>query len=148
MILRLKSRLVSGLIVSTIGMAAASLASAADTPSTTSPSTGATSTTPSTGATSTTPSSVTTTPSTGASSGMPASGTTSTTTGADQKSSTNDTTMAPRGANPSTTTNAMAGSSGAADSDAKRLFDQLDANHDGMLSLDEFSRATFQQPTK
>jgi hypothetical protein len=31
-------------------------------------------------------------------------------------------------------------------SQAKALFDQLDANHDGMLSLEEFSRATFQQP--
>jgi Ca2+-binding EF-hand superfamily protein len=56
--------------------------------------------------------------------------------------------MAPRGANPSATTNAMAGSTGAADTEAKKIFDQLDANHDGMLSLDEFSRAKFQQPTK
>jgi hypothetical protein len=30
------------------------------------------------------------------------------------------------------------------DSPAKRIFDQLDLNHDGMLSLEEFSRAQFQ----
>ena len=34
----------------------------------------------------------------------------------------------------------------AADSPAKRIFDQLDANHDGMLSFEEFSRAQFQAP--
>jgi hypothetical protein len=28
--------------------------------------------------------------------------------------------------------------------DARRVFDQLDANHDGTLSFDEFSRATIQ----
>jgi len=41
------------------------------------------------------------------------------------------------------------GSSAATDanaSQAKMLFDRLDTNHDGMLSLEEFSRATFQQP--
>ena len=54
-------------------------------------------------------------------------------------------TMAPRGTNPSAATNATAG---AADSPAKRIFDQLDTNHDGSLSLEEFSRATFQQPAK
>jgi Ca2+-binding EF-hand superfamily protein len=58
--------------------------------------------------------------------------------------------MAPRGANPSTTTNATANgtAAAAADSPAKRIFDQLDTNHDGSLSLEEFSRATFQQPAK
>ena len=58
---------------------------------------------------------------------------------------TTDSTMAPRGTNPSAATNATAG---AADSPAKRIFDQLDTNHDGSLSLEEFSRATFQQPAK
>ena len=32
-----------------------------------------------------------------------------------------------------------------ANDQARRIFDQLDTNHDGMLSFDEFSRATFQQ---
>jgi hypothetical protein len=54
--------------------------------------------------------------------------------------------MSPRGANASTSTNTAA--AGANDSPAKKIFDQLDANHDGMLSLEEFSRATFQQPAK
>ena len=32
------------------------------------------------------------------------------------------------------------------DSPARKIFDQLDTNHDGTLSFDEFARATFQQP--
>jgi hypothetical protein len=58
--------------------------------------------------------------------------------------------MSPRGTNPADRTNATAngptGTTGAADSPAKRIFDQLDLNHDGMLTLEEFSRAQFQQP--
>jgi len=53
--------------------------------------------------------------------------------------------MAPRGTSAAAATN-TASPPAAADSQAKRLFDQLDLNHDGMLSLEEFSRATFQQP--
>jgi Ca2+-binding EF-hand superfamily protein len=55
--------------------------------------------------------------------------------------------MAPRGNDAATTTHATPGAAGAGDeqAQAKRIFDQLDLNHDGMLSLDEFSRATFQQ---
>ena len=71
--------------------------------------------------------------------------------------STNGATSAP-GATPPTTTEpsaappaaAPSGGSSAATtgnaSQARALFDQLDTNHDGMLSLEEFSRATFQQP--
>lgn len=32
---------------------------------------------------------------------------------------------------------------GQQDAQTRRIFDQLDANHDGTLSFDEFSRATF-----
>ncbi|HKP65877.1 MAG TPA: EF-hand domain-containing protein [Casimicrobiaceae bacterium] len=56
-----------------------------------------------------------------------------------------DQSVAPRGTNPTAATNTTAGN---ADSPAKRIFDQLDTNHDGSLSLEEFSRATFQQPAK
>jgi hypothetical protein len=52
--------------------------------------------------------------------------------------------MAPRGTDAASTPHATPGAAGAGDSQAKRIFDQLDLNHDGMLSLDEFSRATFQ----
>jgi Ca2+-binding EF-hand superfamily protein len=54
--------------------------------------------------------------------------------------------MSPRGADPAQTTNTAATPATSSDSPAKKIFDQLDLNHDGMLSLDEFSRATFQQP--
>ncbi len=59
--------------------------------------------------------------------------------------------MAPRGTNPADRTNATSngstGTNGAPDSPAKRIFDQLALNHDGVLTLEEFSRAQFQQPT-
>jgi hypothetical protein len=85
MILRLKSRLASGLTIATVALAGTTVASAADTP--------------------------------------------------------------PAGNDAATTTRATPGAAGAGDeqAQAKRIFDQLDLNHDGMLSLDEFSRATFQQ---
>jgi hypothetical protein len=54
--------------------------------------------------------------------------------------------MAPRGNDAAAAPPTTPGATGAADSQAKRIFDQLDLDHDGMLSLDEFSRATFQQP--
>ncbi len=125
MILRLKSRLVSGLIVSTIGMTAA-VAIAADNAPTGASSAGSQATT--TG----TPSTSSATPSSSQPSATPTSGA--------------DTTMAPRGADPAQTTNTATPAANTADSPAKKIFDQLDLNHDGMLSLDEFSRATFQQP--
>jgi hypothetical protein len=50
------------------------------------------------------------------------------------------------GANASGTGSATASSTaGDADSPAKKIFDQLDANKDGTLTFDEFSRAQFQQ---
>ena len=63
-----------------------------------------------------------------------------------QTTSPGDQTIAPRGANPATTTEAMANGPKTADGPAKKIFDQLDTNKDGSLSLEEFSRATFQQP--
>lgn len=110
MILQLKRRLASGLIVSTIGMAGATFANAADPPPATADTPAATST--------------------GSPSSAPTTDTTST-----------------RGAEASSPTGA-ANAAGAADSPAKKLFDQLDLNRDGALSLEEFSRATFQQPAK
>ena len=40
-------------------------------------------------------------------------------------------------------TQAASGANASEDSQARRIFDQLDANHDGTLTFDEFSRATF-----
>jgi EF hand domain-containing protein len=135
MILRLKSRLVSGLIVSAVGVTGAVLANAADTnagaPAGPTGAAGAATQTAPTA----TPSGATANAPSPNSAGTPAS----------------ESTMSPRG-NPSTSTAATSGSTGPAettkDNPAKRLFDQLDLNHDGSLSLEEFSRATFQQPPK
>jgi hypothetical protein len=125
MMLRLKHRFAAGLIVSTIGMTCAALAVAADNAPGMAP-----------GA-STAGSQA---PMTGASTPAATGGATS------SPSSAADTTMAPRGADPAQTTNTASTPASPKDSPAKKIFDQLDLNHDGMLSLDEFSRATFQQP--
>ena len=129
MSLRLKSRLASGLFVSTIGMTAAAFALAADT----APAGASAAGNPAPMAGASTPSATPATPA--ATGGTP----TTAPTGADKA-------MAPRGADPVQTTNIAATPATSPDSPAKKIFDQLDLNHDGMLSLDEFSRATFQQP--
>jgi len=41
------------------------------------------------------------------------------------------------------TTSSPAENANAQDAQARKIFDQLDTNHDGLLTLDEFSRATF-----
>jgi len=121
MILRLKSRLASGLIVATVALAGTTVASAADTTAT--------------AGANAAPGYNAAAPATSTPSAAP-----STAPGA------GDTNMAPRGNEATATPHATAGAAGAGDTQAKRIFDQLDLNHDGMLSLDEFSRATFQQP--
>ena len=128
MVERLNNRIAQVLIASGLGLSAIGIAAAANT--TTTPNTSATTATPASPSSSTMPPADT---SAGTPSPTPAAG------------ATTDSTMAPRGTNPSAATNATAG---AADSPAKRIFDQLDTNHDGSLSLEEFSRATFQQPAK
>jgi len=122
MILRLKSRLASGLIVATVALAGTTVASAADTTATAGANAapGYNAAAPATSTPSAAPSAA---PSTAPGAG--------------------DTNTAPRGNEATATPHATAG---AGDTQAKRIFDQLDLNHDGMLSLDEFSRATFQQP--
>ena len=119
MILRLKSRLASGLIVATVALAGTSVASAADTPAAGNDANARAGT-----------SAATTAPPAAPSAGQSA----------------GDTNMAPRGNDAAATPHTAPGAAGAGDDPAKRIFDQLDLNHDGMLSLDEFSRATFQQP--
>ena len=118
MILRLKSRLASGLIIATVALAGTTLARAADTAAAGNDAAAKTATPAGTAANPSTPSSA---------------------------PGTQDTNMAPRG-NDTATPHTTPGASGTGDDQAKRIFDQLDLNHDGMLSLDEFSRATFQQP--
>jgi len=134
MIRRLNSNIAYALIASAVGLSGYGVANATDNP--TAPDGAAkAATTPAMPATSTAPQAA---PSTPASTPTPAAG-----------AAAPDGMMAPRGANSSTTTNVTAnGAAAAPDSPAKRIFDQLDTNHDGSLSLEEFSRATFQQPAK
>jgi len=129
MIRRLNSNIAYALIASAVGLSGYGVGNAADNPTAPDGASKA-ATTP---ATPTTPNAPQAAPSNPGSAPTPAAG------------ATTDSTMAPRGTNPSAATNATAG---AADSPAKRIFDQLDTNHDGSLSLEEFSRATFQQPAK
>ncbi len=126
MIRRLNSNIAYALIASAVGLSGYGVGNAADNPTTPDGASKA-ATTPAT------PTAPQAPPSNPGSASTPAAG------------ATTDSTMAPRGTNPSAATNATAG---AADSPAKRIFDQLDTNHDGSLSLEEFSRATFQQPAK
>jgi hypothetical protein len=119
MILRLKSRPASGLIIATVALAGTSATSAADTP----PARRDANAKADAPAATTAPSAA---PSTGQGGG--------------------DTNMAPRGSDAAATPHATPGAAGAGDDQAKRIFDPRDLNHDGMLSLDEFSRATFEHP--
>lgn len=131
MIRRLNTNIAYALIASAVGLSGYGVANAADNAATTSAgeskSAAAAPATPSTST------------STGAATSTNAEGTSTT------APVNSDQSMAPRGTNPTAATNATAGN---ADSPAKRIFDQLDTNHDGSLSLEEFSRATFQQPAK
>ena len=126
MIRRLNTNIAYALIASAVGLSGYGVANAADNANTTNTGESKSTAAPAT-------------PSTGAATSTNAAGTSTTTpVNSDQS-------MAPRGTNPTAATNTTAGN---ADSPAKRIFDQLDTNHDGSLSLEEFSRATFQQPAK
>ena len=134
MIRRLNTNIAYALIASAVGLSGYGVANAADNANTTNagePKSAAAPATPSasTGAA---------TPAGAAASTNAASTSTTPPVNSDQS-------VAPRGTNPTAATNTTAGN---ADSAAKRIFDQLDTNHDGSLSLEEFSRATFQQPAK
>lgn len=65
----------------------------------------------------------------------------STGTSSDTSTTTSTSTMPPSATSgPETATNGA----NAANSQARKIFDQLDLNHDGSLSFEEFSRATFE----
>jgi Ca2+-binding EF-hand superfamily protein len=51
-------------------------------------------------------------------------------------------TSTPAASNPSPTSAPSSTDANAQDAEARKIFDQLDTNHDGILTLDEFSRAT------
>jgi len=126
MIRRLNSNIAYALIASAVGLSGYGVANAADNATTTTSGDSKSAAAPAT-------------PSAGTSTATePAGSSTTAPVNSDQS-------MAPRGTNPTAATNTTAGN---ADSPAKRIFDQLDTNHDGSLSLEEFSRATFQQPAK
>jgi len=129
MIRRLNTNIAYALIASAVGLSGYGVANAADT-GTTSAGESKSAAAPATPSTSSSTGAAASTSAAGASTTAPVN---------------SDQSMAPRGTNPTAATNTTAGN---ADSPAKRIFDQLDTNHDGSLSLEEFSRATFQQPAK
>jgi hypothetical protein len=129
MIRRLNTNIAYALIASAVGLSGYGVANAADNAATTSAGESKSAAAPATPSTSSSTGAAASTSAAGASTTAPVN---------------SDQSMAPRGTNP-TAANTTAGN---ADSPAKRIFDQLDTNHDGSLSLEEFSRATFQQPAK
>ena len=130
MIRKLNTNIAYALIASAVGLSGYGVANAADNAATTSAGESKSAAAPATPSTSTSTDAAASTSAAGASTTAPVN---------------SDQSMAPRGTNPTAATNTTAGN---ADSPAKRIFDQLDTNHDGSLSLEEFSRATFQQPAK
>ena len=130
MIRRLNTNIAYALIASAVGLSGYGVANAADNAATTNAGESKSAAAPVTPSTSTSTGAATSTSAAGASTTAPVD---------------SDQSMAPRGTNPTAATNTTAGN---ADSPAKRIFDQLDTNHDGSLSLEDYSRATIQQPAK